>query len=166
MQQTPLPMSNIMDRGAHVQPDVEVVTATSDGAAPNHGGTRDRAHQLAHALADAEVEIGDRVGTFMWNGARHLEAYHAISCMGAVLHLNIRLSDVDLEYIVNHAEDQVIIVDADLLPKLEGLIGKMPTVKTFVVATEPGLEGWDDPAERDRLRRLHRRQAHLLRLAG
>ena len=29
------------------------------------------------------------------------------------------------------------------LPKLEGLIGKMPTVKTFVVATEPGLEGWE-----------------------
>ena len=145
MQQTPLLMSNIMDRGAHVQPDVEVVTATADGVRrQTMAETRDRAHQLAHALADAGVKIGDRVGTFMWNGARHLEAYHAISCMGAVLHtLNIRLSDVDLEYIVNHAEDQVIIVDADLLPKLEGLIGKMPTVKTFVVATEPGLEGWE-----------------------
>ena len=145
MQQTPLLMSNIMDRGAHVQPDVEVVTATADGVRrQTMAETRNRAHQLAHALADAGVKIGDRVGTFMWNGARHLEAYHAISCMGAVLHtLNIRLSDVDLEYIVNHAEDQVIIVDADLLPKLEGLIGKMPTVKTFVVATEPGLEDWE-----------------------
>ena len=31
MQQTPLLMSNIMDRGAQVQPNVEVVTATADG---------------------------------------------------------------------------------------------------------------------------------------
>lgn len=145
MQQTPLLMSRLMDRGATIQPDVEVVTATADGVRrQTMRETRDRAHQLAHALAAAGVEVGDRVGTFMWNGARHLEAYHAISCMGAVLHtLNIRLSDADLEYIVNHAEDKVILVDADLLPKLEALKDRMPTVKTFVVATEPGLEGWE-----------------------
>ncbi|MEE4361186.1 MAG: long-chain fatty acid--CoA ligase [Pseudomonadales bacterium] len=144
MQQTPLLMSRLMDRGATVQPEVEVVTATADGVRrQTMAETRTRAHQLAHALADAGVKVGDRVGTFMWNGARHLEAYHAISCMGAVLHtLNIRLSDADLEYIVNHAEDKVIIVDADLLPKLEALKDRMPTVETFVVATEPGLEGW------------------------
>jgi len=145
MQQTPLLMSRLMDRGATIQPEVEVVTATADGVRrQTMRETRDRAHQLAHALAAAGVEVGDRVGTFMWNGARHLEAYHAISCMGAVLHtLNIRLSDTDLEYIVNHAEDKVILVDADLLPKLEALKDRMPTVKTFVVATEPGLEGWE-----------------------
>jgi fatty-acyl-CoA synthase len=145
MQQTPLLMSRLMDRGATIQPEVEVVTATADGVRRQTvRETRDRAHQLAHALAAAGVEVGDRVGTFMWNGARHLEAYHAISCMGAVLHtLNIRLSDTDLEYIVNHAEDKVILVDADLLPKLEALKDRMPTVKTFVVATEPGLEGWE-----------------------
>ncbi len=73
---------------------------------------------------------------------------------------------MDLEYIVNHAEDQVIIVDADLLPKLEGLIGKMPTVKTFVVATEPGLEGWETtlPNAID-YEDFIAEQAHLLRLA-
>ena len=77
--------------------------------------------QLAHALADAGVKVGDRVATFMWNGARHLECYHAIACMGAVVHtLNIRLSDADLEYIINHAEDLVIVADADVLPKLRG----------------------------------------------
>ncbi len=53
MQQTPLLMSNIMDRGAHVQPDVEVVTATADGRRQTMAETRNRAHQLAHALADA-----------------------------------------------------------------------------------------------------------------
>ena len=144
MQQTPLLMSRLMDRGAEMQPDVEVVTATADGVRRQTlAETRDRAHQLAHALAGAGIEVGDRVATFMWNGSRHLEAYHAIACMGAVLHtLNIRLSDVDLEYIVNHAEDRIIIVDADLLPKLEELADRMPTVERIVVATEPGLEGW------------------------
>ena len=144
MQQTPLLMSRLMDRGAQMQPDVEVVTATADGVRRQTlAETRDRAHQLAHALAGAGIGLGDRVGTFMWNGSRHLEAYHAISCMGAVLHtLNIRLADTDLEYIINHAKDRIIIVDADMLPKLEELAGRIPSVERVVVATEPGLEGW------------------------
>jgi len=145
MQQTPLLMSRLMDRGAQVQPEVEVVTATEDGTRRQTlAETRDRAHQLAHALAEAGVRIGDRVATFMWNGVRHLEAYHTVSCMGAVLHtLNIRLPQGDLEYIINHAQDRVIIADADLLPKLEALKGRIPTVERIIVAAEPGFERWE-----------------------
>lgn len=145
MQQTPLLMHRLMDRGAMLQPDVEVMTATADGArSQTMLETRNRAHQLAHALNDAGIGIDDRVGTFMWNGARHLEAYHAVACMGAVIHtLNIRLSPVDLEYIVNHAQDKIIIVDADILPALEKLAGKMPSVEKIVVAAEPGFENWE-----------------------
>ena len=59
--------------------------------------------------------------------------------MGAVLHtLNIRLGEKDLEYIINHAEDQVIIADADILPLLEKMVGKIPTVRQVIVATEKG----------------------------
>src|SRR6056297_2609274 len=142
MQHTPLLMSNILHRGAKVAPNEEIVTATEDGVRrQTYRETRDRAHQLAHALADAGVAIGDRVGTFMWNGSRHLEAYHAVAGMGAVLHtLNIRLSDHDLEYIIGHAEDKVIIVDADVLPLLEKLKGRMPSVERIVVAAEAGFE--------------------------
>jgi acyl-CoA synthetase (AMP-forming)/AMP-acid ligase II len=144
MQKTPLLMHRLMDRGAMLQPEVEVQTATATGVrSQTMLETRNRAHQLAHALKEAGVEIGDRVATFMWNGARHLEAYHAIACMGAVIHtLNIRLSPVDLDYIINHAEDKVIIVDADVLPLLEKLADKMPTVKKIIVAAEPGFENW------------------------
>ncbi|MFW6094384.1 MAG: long-chain fatty acid--CoA ligase [Pseudomonadota bacterium] len=145
MQHTPLLMANILDRGAKVAPDEEIVTATSDGVRrQTNRETRNRAHQLAHALAEAGVQVGDRVGTFMWNGSRHLEAYHAVAGMGAVLHtLNIRLSHHDLEYIIDHARDKVIIVDADVLPLLEKLAGRMPSVELFVVAAEPGFEGWE-----------------------
>ena len=128
MQHTPLLMSNILDRGATVAPNEEIVTLTETGVRrQTYRETRDRAHQLAHALAGAGIKVGDRVGTFMWNGSRHLEAYHAVAGMGAVLHtLNVRLSPKDLEYIINHAEDQIIIVDADVLPLLEVLNGKIP----------------------------------------
>lgn len=144
MQHTPLLMSNILDRGAKVAPGEQIVTATADGARrQSYAETRNRAHQLAHALADAGVGVGDRVGTFMWNGSRHLEAYHAAAGMGAVLHtLNIRLSDHDLEYIIDHARDKLIIVDADALPLLEKLDGRMPSVERVIVAAEPGFEDW------------------------
>ena len=120
------------------------MTLTENGVRrQSYKETRDRSHQLAHALAGAGIKIGDRVGTFMWNGSRHLEAYHACAGMGAVLHtLNVRLSEKDLEYIINHAEDQIIIADADVLPLLENLNGKIPTVRKIVVATEEGFEGW------------------------
>ena len=144
MQHTPLLMSNILDRGAKVAPNEEIVTLTESGVRrQTYKQTRDRSHQLAHALAGAGIKIGDRVGTFMWNGSRHLEAYHACAGMGAVLHtLNVRLSEKDPEYIINHAEDQIIIADADVLPLLENLKGKIPTVRKIVVATEEGFEGW------------------------
>ena len=144
MQRTPLLMSRLIDRGAAVAPETEIVTATETGTRrQTFLETRNRAHQLAHALKDAGIGIGDRVGTFMWNGSRHLEAYHATAGMGAVLHtLNLRLSDHDLEYIINHGADRLIIVDADVLPLLERLAGRLPSVEKIVVATEDGFENW------------------------
>jgi len=144
MQHTPLLMHTILDRGAKVAPNEEIVTATENGVRrQTYKETRDRAHQLAHALKEAGIGIGDRVGTFMWNGSRHLEAYHACAGMGAVLHtLNIRLAAKDLEYIIEHAQDKIIIADADALPLLEVLKDRIPSVNQVIVATEEGFEGW------------------------
>ena len=144
MQHTPLLMSRILDRGATVAPNETIVTATESGVrSQTYKQTRDRAHQLAHALREAGIQVGDRVGTFMWNGSRHLEAYHACAGMGAVLHtLNVRLGPKDLEYIIEHAQDKLIIIDADVLPLLEALQDSLPSVERVVVATEEGFEGW------------------------
>ena len=135
MQTTPLLMSRILGRGAHLDPEVEVVTMQADGChRQSLKQTWDRANQLAHALKGAGIGIGDRVGSFMWNNYRHLELYQGVPSMGAVLHtLNIRLSPVDLEYIVNHANDRVIFADEDLLPLLEPLWDKLPCVELLVV---------------------------------
>lgn len=144
MQQAQLLMHKLVERGAMLAPDEEIVTATSDGVRrQTYADTRERAHQLAHALAGVGVAVGDRVGTFMWNGSRHLEAYWATAGMGACLHtINIRLGPADLEYIINHAGARTVIVDADLLGVLESVAGVIPLVERVVVAVEPGFESW------------------------
>ncbi len=146
MQRQPLLMSRLIERGAKVQPNAEIVTATARGTRRrNLAATRDRAHQLAHALAAAGVRPGDRVGTFLWNGSRHLEAYHACAGMGAVLHtLNLRLGPADLEYIIRHGETGIIIADADTLPLLAPLAGRVPSVRRIVVAAEAEGSGSPD----------------------
>ena len=169
MQRTPLLMHRLLDRGARVAPGEEIVTVTANGTRrQTYAQLRDRSHQLAHALRDAGIVVGDRVGTFMWNGSRHLEAYYATAGMGAVLHtLNVRLSDTDLNYIINHAKVRLIIVDSDVLPLLEKLQGKIPSVERVVVATEEGFEKWDTALSKTgRLRSLHQRQTDALRMAG
>jgi fatty-acyl-CoA synthase len=79
-----------------------------------------RVKKLAAALQQSGVSEGDRVATLSWNHYQHLEAYFAVPCMGAVVHpLNIRLSPDDLAYIINHAGDEIIMVDQVLLPLFE-----------------------------------------------
>lgn len=135
MQNTPLLMSKILGRGAQLDPEVEVVTMQADGThRQTLKQTWDRANQLAHALAEHGINVGDRVASFMWNNYRHLELYQGVPSMGAVLHtLNIRLSPADLEYIINHANDRVIVIDEDLLPLLEPIKDKIPCVELIIV---------------------------------
>ena len=144
MQRTPLLMSKLMENGARVAPNVEIVTASATGTKRlTYAEVRGRAHQLAHALTAAGVQQGDRVGTFLWNDHRHLECYHAICSMGAVMHtINIRLGQADLEYIINHAEDSVIVASADLLGLLEPMADKLKSVRKVVVAVDEGFEDW------------------------
>ncbi|MBQ62476.1 MAG: fatty-acid--CoA ligase [Gammaproteobacteria bacterium] len=135
MQNTPLLMSRILGRGAKLDPNEEIVTLLENGThRQTLKTTWDRANQLADALKGLGIGIGDRVASFMWNNYRHLELYQAVPSMGAVLHtINIRLSPTDLEYIINHAGDRVIFVDEDLLPLLEPLLDKIPSVELLVI---------------------------------
>ena len=144
MQSVPLLMHRLIERGAVVCPNEEIVTATADGSRrQTYQQTRARAHQLAHALVAEGIKPGDRVATFMWNSATHLEVYWACAGLGVVLHtLNIRLGQTDLEYIINHSGDKLIITDADLLPALEIVKDSIPSVERIVVSAEPGFEDW------------------------
>jgi fatty-acyl-CoA synthase len=94
----------------------------------------ERTRRLAGVLRELGVRRGDRVATLAWNSHRHLELYWAIPLSGAVLHtLNFRLSAADLTYIINHAGDTVIVVDASVWPTLAAIRDRLPTVRTIVV---------------------------------
>ncbi len=127
MMDYPLTVPLLLDRAGRYFPQVEVVSRKPDRslARSSYGEVRQRAHQLAGALARLGVGRGDRVATLGWNNARHLEAYFGVPLMGGVVHtLNPRLSPTDLVYIVNHADDSVLLVDDALLPVLEQLRGQ------------------------------------------
>jgi len=80
------------------------------------------------------IERGDRVGTLAWNGYRYLELYCGVPCAGSVTHtLNVRLPEDQLAYIINHADDRVIFVEADLLPVVERIADQLPAVTNYVV---------------------------------
>jgi fatty-acyl-CoA synthase len=93
-----------------------------------------RVERLAGGLRGLGVAAGDRVGTFAWNSHRHLELYWAAPLLGAVLHtVNIRLSAQDLAYVISHAGDTVLFVDASLWPLIEPLRKDLPAVRHYVV---------------------------------
>jgi fatty-acyl-CoA synthase len=135
MQDFPLTIGMILRHGQAVYGDSEVVTFEGDGSRrATFAEVAGRAGQLAGALQRLGIEAGDRVGTFQWNNQEHLEGYLAIPTMGAVLHtLNIRLFPELLTYVVNHAEDRVVIVDDSLVPVLARVAPDLKTVEHFIV---------------------------------
>ena len=135
MQDWPLTIANILRHGARVYANSEIATWTgTEAARKSFTGTAERIARLAAALQRLGIVAGDRVGTFCWNTQEHVEAYFAVPSMGAVLHtLNIRLFPEQLTFIINHAEDRIIIVDASLVPLLARIVNDLKTVEHFIV---------------------------------
>jgi fatty-acyl-CoA synthase len=134
-----LTLGPVLKYGRQVHATKKIITFTgAEGAAGYVESTfaqvADRADQLAAALTRLGVVEGDRVGTFLWNNQTHMEAYLAIPCMGAVLHtLNIRLFPDQLAYVINHADDKVIIVDASIAALLAKVRDEIPNVQHIIV---------------------------------
>jgi fatty-acyl-CoA synthase len=135
MQDYELSLQHVLWRLERLHQHKEVVTKQEQGVHRiTNGEMVPRINRLAGALKRLGIKPGDRVATLAWNNYRHLELYYAVPCMGAVLHtLNLRLFPQHLEFVVNDAEDKVLFVDQTLLPLLKPLIGKIPSVKHFVV---------------------------------
>jgi len=134
-----------------MQPDNLIVTKTTAG----YNTLTFQEHQartlrLASALDKWGVKVGDRVATMMWNTAQHFQCYHAISCMGAILHtLNLRLGPADLGFIIKHAADRVVFVDSSILGILAGVESPvLDSVQLYVCVGEDGAPGkWTLPPQ-------------------
>ncbi len=143
MMDVPLTVASIMRYGTTAYGGQEILTATGEGTRRRtYAEIGRRAARLANALRRLGIDGDQRVATFMWNNAEHLETYLAVPSMGAVLHtLNIRLAAAQVGYIANHAEDSVVIVDASLVPLLAEILPHTKTIRHVVVnGLEPGAQ--------------------------
>ena len=146
MQPRPLTIAHLLERAERLYAHKEVVTAGGERLtyAEVAAGTR----RLATALDELGVPAGARVATFASNHRRHLELYLGVPVTKRVLHpINIRLSAEHLEYIVEHAEDDVVFVDRSLLPVFLPLRPQLHTVRHVVVIDD----GADHPLPDDTL---------------
>jgi fatty-acyl-CoA synthase len=135
MQDRPLLISSLIEHAANFHPGAEIVARLVDGTIhrTNYGTVSRRARQVASALAASGTKAGARVGTLAWNTHRHMELYYAVSGMGAVLHtINPRLFPEQIVYIINHAEDEVVMFDLTFLPLLEKIAAQLEHVRYYV----------------------------------
>jgi acyl-CoA synthetase (AMP-forming)/AMP-acid ligase II len=135
MMDAPLLVSSVLEHAARIHATTEIVSRTAEGGLhrTTYGEAHTRAKRLAKAMARLDVRPGDRVGSLAWNTHHHFELFYGISGSGAVLHtINPRLFEEQLVYIVNHAEDSWVCIDAATLALAEKLAPQTPGVQGWI----------------------------------
>jgi fatty-acyl-CoA synthase len=135
----PLMISAAIRHAADVHGSTEIVARTIEGELfrYDYATAHVRTRQLANALGRLGMKPGDRVGSLAWNTHRHFEMFYGVSGTGAVLHtINPRLFADQLVYIVNHAEDRLLFVDAATLPVAEAIAPRLTTIEHFVLMSD------------------------------
>jgi fatty-acyl-CoA synthase len=139
MQDWPLLCHRIIDHAATNHPERPIITRSIEGEMhnTNYAEVRGRALRLAQRLDRDGIRLGDRVATLAWNTWRHLEAWYGIMGIGAVYHtVNPRLFPDQIAWIVNHAQDRLMLLDLTFIPLIEKLAPRLPSIERYVVLTD------------------------------
>jgi fatty-acyl-CoA synthase len=139
MQDWPLLCHRIIDHAAIQHGGRKVVSRSVEGPIheTSYAEVRRRALKVAQRLERDGIKLGDRVATLAWNTWRHMEAWYGILGIGAVYHtVNPRLFTEQIVWIVNHAEDRVMITDLTFVPLLEKIADRLPTIERYIVLTD------------------------------
>jgi fatty-acyl-CoA synthase len=139
MQDWPLLCHRIIDHAALNHPARRVVSRSVEGPihTTDYQAIRARALKVAKRLGKDGIKLGDRVATLAWNTWRHLEAWYGILGIGAIYHtINPRLFPEQITWIVNHAEDRVMLVDLTFVPLMEKLAARLPSIERYVILTD------------------------------
>jgi fatty-acyl-CoA synthase len=139
MQDWPLLLSRVIDHAAEQFGHREIISRSIEG--PIHRETyaqaRHRALRVAQRLSRDGIGPGDRVATLAWNSWRHVEAWYGITGIGAIYHtVNPRLFPEQIVWIINHAQDRVVMVDLTFVPLLEAIADKLPSVERYIILTD------------------------------
>jgi fatty-acyl-CoA synthase len=144
----PLLLSGIIEHAAAQCGDTEIVSRETHGPLFRYTTAQCavRAKKLANALTGLGLAPGSVVASIAWNNHRHLEAYYAVSGSGMVMHTcNPRLHPQQLIYIINHAEDELVLFDASFAPIIKGIAPHCPKVRHWVCladsANTPAIDG-------------------------
>lgn len=133
----PLLIKHLLGNPVRQFPQQEIVYG--DFKRQSYRDLGDRVGRLASGLARLGVKPGDTVAVMDWDSHRYLECFFAVPMLGAVLHtVNIRLSPEQILYTINHAEDDVILVNTEFLPILEAIRDRIEPVKKFVLLDDTG----------------------------
>jgi fatty-acyl-CoA synthase len=139
MQDVPLLVNRILDHALVNHGEREIVSRLVEGNIhrETYADAHLRARKLSQALQALGMGVGDVVATMAWNTHRHFEAWYGITGVGGIYHtLNPRLFPEQLSYIINHAEDKIILTDLTFVPVLEGIEKDIPNVKAIIIMTD------------------------------
>ncbi|MED2125222.1 long-chain fatty acid--CoA ligase [Bacillus thuringiensis] len=138
MMNVPLTISSMMERAEKLFSKKEIVSRTHDTVTTlTYKQLGERTRRLSSALKKLGIKEGERIGTLAWNHHRHVEAYFAIPGIASVLHtINIRLSPQHISYIIQHAEDHILLIDEDLVPLVENIQSQLSTVQAYIIMTD------------------------------
>ena len=139
MQDWPLLCHKIIEHAARYHGNQEIVTRSIEGpiVRTNYRQVHDRALKVSQMLEREGIKFGDRVATIAWNTARHLECWYGIMGIGAICHtVNPRLFPEQIAWIINHAQDRIVMTDITFVPILEKIADRMPSVERYVVLTD------------------------------
>jgi acyl-CoA synthetase (AMP-forming)/AMP-acid ligase II len=139
MMERPLLISGIIEHAAAQFGTTQIVSRETHGPVFRYtfAECAGRARRLAQALRHLGLAAGSAVGSIAWNNHRHLEAYYAVSGSGMVMHTcNPRLHPEQLIYIINHAEDRVLLFDATFASLVERIAPHCPKVEAWVCLSD------------------------------
>jgi fatty-acyl-CoA synthase len=139
MQDYPLLCHRIIEHAAKYHGTQEVVTRSVEGpiVRTNYKQIYERALKVSQMLQRDGIKFGDRVATIAWNTWRHLECWYGIMGIGAICHtVNPRLFPEQIAWIINHAQDRIVMTDITFVPILEKIADKLPSVERYVVLTD------------------------------
>ena len=106
-----------------------------------------RTDQLSIALHNAGIRESDHVAVMLPNTHYMLESFYGIGQLGAVMvPLNYRLAAKDLEYILNHSDAKMLIVDAEFGQLIEDIQDQLAIEQYIIVQVdghESGIKGID-----------------------
>ncbi|MBW2106113.1 MAG: long-chain-fatty-acid--CoA ligase [Deltaproteobacteria bacterium] len=128
-------LKHILEHTAKMRPEGEIVYR--DHFRENYAQLYERCQRLSNALKGLDVKEGSKVICFEWNTHRFLETYFAVPCMGAMLHMgNPLLTPEQISYLINRAEDDVVIFNKDFTSIIESISDKLTTVKHYIILAD------------------------------